>query len=75
MHDVRALEAFFTQYMPGVKHIIEDYWINSREELASFLRDCLICGVGDSWMGPYFSDLLAHTESAPHSYTNPWQVL
>lgn len=75
MHDPRTLKIFFDQYMPGMKHVIEDYWLNNRAELVEFLNDCITCGMGDTWMTPYFHDMLHYAKSAPHTYPDPWSVL
>ena len=74
-HSIKALEIFFTQYMPAMKRVIEDHWETNREEARAFINDCLACGVAEGWMRPYFLDMLEHAKTAPHTYTSPWEVL
>lgn len=75
MHSPLTLEIFFAQYMPAMKRVIEDYWVNNREELVLFLNDCLCSGIMDGWMASYFQDMLTRAKTAPHTYTDPWTVL
>lgn len=74
MYDPKSLEIFFNQYLPSFKRVIEEDWTD-RKKLAEFLSDCLTCGMLDSWMEPYFRDMMYYVRSAPHTYTNPWSVL
>lgn len=73
--DPKSLETFFAQYMPGMKQVIEDYWAQDRKEVVAFLSECLMTGMGDSWMREYFFSMLSHAKTAPHEFTNPWEVL
>lgn len=75
MHDPRTLKIFFDQYIPSMKQLIEDYWVDNRAELVEFLEDWLRIGVAGSWMAPYFQDMLHYAKSAPHTYPDPWSVL
>ena len=74
MHDPKSLEAFFNQYLPSFKRVIEEDWTD-RKKLTEFLSDCLNCGMLDTWMHPYFMDMMHYVRSAPHTYTDPWSVL
>lgn len=74
MIDPKSLEAFFTQYLPSMKLVIEDYWENNREELVKFLDECIRCDIS-SWMLPHFEIMREWAETAPHEYTNPWKVM
>jgi hypothetical protein len=75
MHDPKSLQIFFDQYMPAMKRVIEDHWQTNRQETIAFLDDCLASGFADSWMQPYFSDMRYWAKTAPHTYSNPWDVL
>lgn len=74
MIDPKSLEMFFSQYLPGMKVVIEDYWENNKEELVKFLDECIEYGVSD-WMTPHFELMREWAKTAPHNYTNPWKVL
>jgi hypothetical protein len=74
-HSIKALEIFFSQYLPTMKGVIEDNWESNREEAIAFLSRGIHCGVAEGWMRPYFLDMLEHAKTAPHKYTSPWDVL
>jgi hypothetical protein len=75
MHDPKSLEAFFAQYLPSFKFIIEDYWTDNRAELVDFLSDCISSKIMPEWMNSYFFSMLQQTKAATHEYTNPWTVV
>lgn len=75
MYDPKSLEIFYTQYLPGFKRVIEDYWARDRNELIALLSDCVTSKSMPSWMDPYFLDTLQLAKTASHEYTNPWEVL
>jgi hypothetical protein len=74
MHDPKSLEAFFNQYMPAMKAMIESMWGN-RQELYDYLQFCLDQGVYSDWVKPYIQDMKYWTKTASHKYTDPWSVL
>lgn len=68
------LEQFFSQYLPSFKLVIEEDWPD-RKKLLDFLSDSVLSGILDTWMEPYFFDMMHYVRSAPHTYTDPWSVL
>lgn len=74
-HTQEALKGFFTAYMPGMLRIIEDTWVNSREDLILFLEESINSGVLPTWTLSYFNDMLDRAKTTPHEYTDPWKIL
>jgi len=75
MYDPKSLEIFFAQYLPATKRVIEDHWQTNRPEVIAFLDEYIATGIADSWMFPYFKDMIYWAKTAPHTYSNPWDVL
>ena len=75
MHDPKSLEAFYLQYLPTFKAVIEEYWNTDRKELVAFLSDCVSSESMPSWMNPYFLDTLQRAKTVPHTYTDPWATM
>lgn len=74
MYSPKELETFFSEYFPKTKSVIEDMWGENRGELQEFILEWLNLA-NDSWMTPYFNDMLYWTKVGSHKYTNPWDVL
>lgn len=75
MFDPKPLEIFFAQYLPATKRVIEEHWQYNRPEVVFFLSEYISAGIADSWMHPYFMDMITWANTAPPTYSNPWEVL
>lgn len=75
MRTAKELEEFFTEYMPCMKGVIEQMWVEDREDLKKFLQECYTSSFVDTWMTPQFYDMYMLSSTAGHSYTSPWDVL
>ena len=75
MLDPKVLEAFFEQYMPATKTVIEELWNSNRQELCIFLNECLASKIMPDWSLQHFYSMINHSKNASHIYTSPWDVL